>query len=74
MAAERAKEEGNVQFKLQRYGMAIDLYTKAYGTLVLRFIYPKHCLIQSAYDVYSSPHLLHILCLVSCAHSMRLQS
>lgn len=31
IAAERAKEEGNTQFKQQRYGMAIDLYTRAHG-------------------------------------------
>lgn len=35
VAAERAKEEGNVQFKQQRYGMAIDLYTRAHGALSL---------------------------------------
>jgi len=31
VAAEQAKEAGNVQFKEQRYGNAIDLYTKAHG-------------------------------------------
>ncbi|KAF8316628.1 TPR-like protein [Clavulina sp. PMI_390] len=30
VVAERYKEEGNVQFKQQRYGNAIDLYTKAH--------------------------------------------
>lgn len=30
VAAERAKEAGNLQFKQQRYGNAIDLYTQAH--------------------------------------------
>lgn len=38
-AAERAKEEGNTQFKLQRYGNAIDLYTKAYGMCSVHYLH-----------------------------------
>lgn len=39
VAAERAKEEGNVQFKQGRYGNAIDLYTKAHGMCSLDYFH-----------------------------------
>ena len=35
VAAAQLKDEGNAKFKVKKYGEAIDLYTKAYGEIIL---------------------------------------